>query len=238
MTGHSGGRSAVPVCVVRSGSAMHRPGLHEAPATVNNVPRGDRKMSAKRASGIVAAIWVATILAGCQQGPTVPTVHVGMIAELSGDLPAVGASSRNAAELAVREVNDAGGLQIGDGKYRIELAVEDNASKADQSAAAAQKLASDSAIVAIVGPNASLGAIPAAEIAESSRLVLITPWSTNPKTTLDARTGAPKKYVFRACFTDPFEGRVLAKFALDTLKAHKAAILYDQSSEAPKSQSE
>jgi len=89
-----------------------------------------------------------------------------------------------------------------------------------------------------VGPNASLGAIPAAEIAESARLVLITPWSTNPKTTLDARTGKPKKYVFRACFTDPFEGRVLAKFALDTLHAHKAAILYDQSSEAPKSQSE
>jgi branched-chain amino acid transport system substrate-binding protein len=36
--------------------------------------------------------------------------------------------------------------------------------------------------------------------------MLITPWSTNPKTTLDTRTGEPKKYVFRACFTDPFQG--------------------------------
>lgn len=195
-------------------------------------------MHASPASGILCSIGMVLALAGCQSAPTVPTIHVGLIAELSGDLPAVGASCRTAAELAVREVNETGGLAVGGQKYRIELAIEDNASKADQSAAAAQKLASDTDVVAIVGPNASLGAIPASEIAESSRLVLITPWSTNPKTTLDARTGAPKKYVFRACFTDPFEGRVLAKFALDTLHAKKAAILYDQASEAPKSQSE
>jgi len=195
-------------------------------------------MRANRVSAIVASVLLASAVAGCRTAPSVPTVHIGLIAELSGDLPAVGASSRNAAELAVREINDAGGIAIGETSYRVELAVEDNASKADQSAAAAQKLASNSDIVAFVGPNASLGAIPAAEIAESSKMVMITPWSTNPKTTLDARTGAPKKYVFRACFTDPFEGRVLAKFALDTLKAKKAAILYDRSSEAPKSQSE
>jgi branched-chain amino acid transport system substrate-binding protein len=194
-------------------------------------------MQIGRASALVAAALITAII-GCNSEPSVPTIHVGLIAELSGDLPAVGASSRTAAELAVKEVNDAGGLTVGGKAYRVELAIEDNASKADQAAAAAQKLASDTDIVAIVGPNASLGAIPAAEIAESARIVLITPWSTNPKTTLDARTGAPKKYVFRACFTDPFEGRVLAKFALDTLKAKKAAILYDQSSEAPKSQSE
>jgi branched-chain amino acid transport system substrate-binding protein len=46
--------------------------------------------------------------------------------------------------------------------------------------------------------------------------VLITPWSTNPKTTLDANTNQPKKYVFRACFIDPFQGGVLAKFALES----------------------
>jgi branched-chain amino acid transport system substrate-binding protein len=82
--------------------------------------------------------------------------------------------------MAVREVNDAGGLTIGGQAYQVELAIEDNASKADQSAAAARTLATDASIVAIVGPNASLGAIPAAEIAESAGIVLITPWSTNP----------------------------------------------------------
>ena len=43
-------------------------------------------------------------------------------------------------------------------------------------------------MIAIIGPNASLGAIPAAEIAEANRTLLITPWSTNPKTTLDTAT--------------------------------------------------
>jgi branched-chain amino acid transport system substrate-binding protein len=86
-------------------------------------------------------------------------------------------------------------------------------------------------VVAIIGPNASRYAIPASEIAESSKVVLITPWSTNPKTTLDAKTGAPKKYVFRACFIDPFQGRVVAKFAMDNLKAKKAAVLYDVASD-------
>ncbi|HOB62701.1 MAG TPA: ABC transporter substrate-binding protein [Candidatus Competibacteraceae bacterium] len=159
------------------------------------------------------------------------TIKLGVIAELTGDMPAVGASCRNAAELAVKEVNAAGGLQVGKEKMKVELVVEDNAGKADQSAAAAQKLITQDEVVAIVGPNASRYAIPASEIAESEKTVLITPWSTNPKTTMDEKTGKPKDYVFRACFIDPFQGGVLAKFAYQTLKAKKAAVLYDVASD-------
>jgi len=147
------------------------------------------------------------------------TIKVGLIAELTGDMPAVGASCKNAAEMAVKEVNDAGGLQVGKKKMKLQLVVEDNAGKADQSAAAAQKLITQDEVVAIIGPNASRYAIPAAEVAESSETILITPWSTNPKTTLDATTNKPKKYVFRAAFIDPFQGKVLAKFARDDMKA-------------------
>jgi len=159
------------------------------------------------------------------------TLKVGVIAELTGDMPAVGASCRNAAEMAVKEINDAGGLQVGEEKMKVVLVVEDNAGKADQAASAAQKLITQDEVLAIIGPNASRYAIPASEIAESSETVLITPWSTNPKTTRDANPGGPKKYVFRACFIDPFQGRVLAKFALENLKAQKAAVLYDVASD-------
>lgn len=159
------------------------------------------------------------------------TLKLGVIAELTGDMPAVGTACKNAAELAVKEINAAGGLQVGKEKMKVELVVEDNAGKADQSAAAAQKLITQDEVVAIVGPNASRYAIPASEIAESSETVLITPWSTAPKTTLDATTNKPKKYVFRACFIDPFQGGVVAKFALEKLKAKKAAVLYDVASE-------
>jgi branched-chain amino acid transport system substrate-binding protein len=181
----------------------------------------------------------ALLLAGCgESNNKQDTVKVGLIVELTGDMPAVGASSRNAAELAVAEINSAGGIAINGKTYPAELVIEDNASKPDQSVAAANKLISQDNVIAIIGPNASLGAIPAAEIAEYNKTLLITPWSTNPKTTLDTSSGKPKSFVFRACYTDPFEGRVLARFATDKLGAKKAAVFYDVASEAPKSQAD
>ena len=181
----------------------------------------------------------AVALVGCgARAPKEQTIKIGAIVELTGDMPAVGASSRNAAELAVAALNTAGGITVAGKRYRVELVTEDNAAKPDQSAAVANKLITQDEVLAIVGPNASLGAIPAAEIAEANRTLLITPWSTNPKTTLNTASGASKQYVFRACFTDPFEGRVLAGFITGQLKAGRAAVLYDVASEAPKSQAE
>ena len=171
-----------------------------------------------------------TFLISCSKNDP-NTIKIGVIAELTGDVPAVGASCKNAAEMAVAEINNAGGIQLGDKKYKVDLIIEDNAGKADQAASSAQKLITQKKVVAIVGPNVSRYALPAAEIAESSKVVLITPWSTAPKVSLDSKTGAPKKYVFRSCFIDPFQGRVLAKFALDNLKLKKAAVLYDVASE-------
>ena len=178
---------------------------------------------------LVLCVVMIMFLAACSEKSN--TVKIGVNAEMTGDMPAVGESCKKAAEMAVKEVNDAGGIDIGGQKYKVDLFVEDNAGKADQSASATQKLITQQKVHAIIGPNATRYALPAAEIAESSKVVLISPWSTNPKTTLDAKTNAPKKYVFRACFIDPFQGRVVAKFALDTLKAKKAAVLYDVASE-------
>jgi branched-chain amino acid transport system substrate-binding protein len=159
------------------------------------------------------------------------TIKIGVIAELTGDVPAVGASCKNAAEMAVAEINKDGGIGLADKKYPVKLIIEDNAGKADQAASSAQKLITQQNVVAIVGPNVSRYAMPAAEIAESNKVVLITPWSTAPKVSLDSKTNASKKYVFRACFIDPFQGRVVAKFVLDNLKLKKAAVLYDVASE-------
>ena len=179
---------------------------------------------------IVLSILAGLLLVTCSSDKG-NSIRIGVIAELTGDMPAVGESCKKAAEMAVKEINDAGGLEVGDKKYKVDLFVEDNAGKAEQSASAAQKLITQQKVLAIVGPNATRYAIPASEIAESSKVVLITPWSTNPKTTLDAKTDKPKSFVFRACFIDPFQGRVVAKFALDNLKAKRAAVLYDVASD-------
>jgi branched-chain amino acid transport system substrate-binding protein len=183
----------------------------------------------------LAAAALLLILPACT--PSKPSVKIGINAELTGEMPAVGASCKQAAELFADQVNKAGGITVGAEKLPIQLSVVDNSCKADQSAAAAQRLISQEGVLVMVGPDASSCAIPAGEIAEALGCLMISPWSTNPKTTVDSTTGKTKKNVFRACFTDRFESPVLAAFATKNLHAKTAAVLYDVSSEAPTSQS-
>lgn len=181
-----------------------------------------------------ASVLALAGLTGCGNGGA-PSVKIGLNVELTGEMPAVGASSKNAAELFASQVNAAGGLDLGGAKLPIELIIGDNGAKADQARTVAQRLISQDNVVAMVGPNASSCAIPASIVAETFKCPMISPWSTNSKTTLDEE-GKPKQYVFRACFIDPFEARVLAKFVLNNLKAKTAAVLYDVASEAPNGQ--
>lgn len=152
-------------------------------------------------------------------------IVIGLNAELTGSIPVVGQSSRNAALMAVDEINAAGGLLVGESRRPVRLIVEDNQDNPATAAAVAQKLIYQDQVVAMVGPNASRDAIPAATIAESARTPMISPWSTNPQTT------AGKNYVFRACFTDDFQGRVVASFVFRDLAARRAAVLYDVASD-------
>lgn len=184
----------------------------------------------KRLSFVVAAIMLLSmVLAACKPAAA-DTIKIGLNVELTGGIPVVGESSKNAAELAVKEINDAGGLEVGGKKYKIELLIEDNEDKAESAAAATQKLVT-AGVLAMIGPNASRNAIPSSVVAESSKMPMISPWSTNPKTTVDAETGLPKQFVFRAAFIDDFQGRVAARFAIDNLKTTKPAVLYDVASE-------
>jgi len=164
-------------------------------------------------------------LVSCGKPPVEQTIKIGVIAPLTGSIPAVGQSTVNAAQLAVREVNDAGGLEVGGQKLKIELFIEDNQDKKETAVGVAQKLINQTGVVALIGPQASRNAIPVAAVAEEAHVPMISPWSTNPQTT------AGKRYVFRAAFIDPFQGRVMARFAVEELKAEKAAVLYDVASE-------
>ena len=155
-----------------------------------------------RTLGLAALIGLL-LLVGC--GPkeeTVTQIKVGVIAPLTGSIPVVGQSTKNAAELTVKEVNEAGGLDVGGQKMEMVLFIEDDEDKEESAVSAAQKLINQSNVVAIIGPQASRNAIPASTIAENARIPMISPWSTNPETT------AGKKYVFRVAFIDPFQGRV------------------------------
>jgi len=165
-------------------------------------------------------------------------VTIGLLAEITGPIPAVGLSCLNGAALAVEEINEEGGLSIDGRSHRLRLVAADTEGSPAKSALLASELTNLTSAVALIGPNSSGNAIPAADVAEANGIALITPWSTNPRTTLDPETLLPKQNVFRACFTDVFQGKVLSKFARETLQAGKAAVLYDRNAAVLKSQAE
>jgi len=156
------------------------------------------------------------------------TIKVGFNIPMTGDIPKVGESSKFAAELLKAEIDAAGGLKIGDKTYKIEFVYEDNESKAESATATALKLITQDEVLAMIGPQSSKQAIPAGEVANANKTPMISPWSTNPKTTED------RPYVFRACFLDPFQGPVAVNFVTEEFGAKKAAVLYDIASDYPK----
>jgi branched-chain amino acid transport system substrate-binding protein len=175
----------------------------------------------KKLYRIVLTTAVCAFFASCDKSDS---IRIGVNAELTGSVPVVGKSCVHAATMAVEEINAAGGIAFADKTRLVELLIEDNEDKAESAAAVAQKFVSRRTI-AMVGPNASRNAVPAAVVAESNKLLMISPWSTNPKLTEN------KKYIFRACFTDDFQGVVVAAFILKKLNLHKAAVLFDVASE-------
>ena len=147
-------------------------------------------------------------------------LKVGEIASLTGKEAAFGQSSHKGTLLAIEELNAAGGA-LG---RPFDLITEDNQSKAGESATAARKLISRDRICALLGEVASSRSLEMAPIAQSSKIPMISPSSTNPKVT------AVGSYIFRVCFIDPFQGTVMAKFAKNELHLTKVAVITSVSS--------
>ncbi len=175
---------------------------------------------------------VFCIVMGLAISPAVASKHevikIGFNIPLTGDIPKVGEGSKFAAEMLKEKINAEGGVKVGAKTYKLEFIYEDNESKAESATAAAIKLITQNNVLAIIGPQSSKQAIPAGEINNSYKTPMISPWSTNPKTTKD------RPYVFRGCFLDPFQGPVAANFVTKQFKAKKAAVLYDIASDYPK----
>ncbi len=178
---------------------------------------------------LMVLVLVLAIPALTSCGPAAAdTIKIGLDVPMTGDIAYVGTQSQRAAEMKVADINEAGGLQVGDTKYTLEVIVEDNESKAESATAAATKLITQDRVLAIVGPQASKQAVPTGEVANENETPMISPWSTNPNTTLN------RPWVFRACFLDPFQGPVVANFATQEFGFTQAAVLYDVASDYPK----
>jgi len=154
---------------------------------------------------------------GNQSGAADNTIKVGEYASLHGSEADFGQSSHKGTALAVDQINAAGGVL---GK-KIDLITEDNLSKPGESATIVKKFITRDHVVAVLGEVASGRSLEAGPICQQYKIPMISPSSTNPKVT---EIG---DYIFRICFTDPFQGKLLADFAKNTLKAKRVAILSD-----------
>jgi branched-chain amino acid transport system substrate-binding protein len=170
---------------------------------------------------IVASL--AALTAACERRSGAPQsstgeIVVGMYGSLTGDGASFGQSSVEGAQLAVEEINNAGGVL---GGRKIRLLVEDDQSRPEEASSAVTKLITQDKVVAVLGEVASRRTLAAAPVAQKYQIPLITPASTNERVT---QVG---DYIFRVCFIDPFQGEVLAKFAFNDLKARRVAVLKD-----------
>lgn len=182
---------------------------------------------------LVAALSTA-LIAGCggekkdSAAANADKYVIGASFELTGNVANYGKSTLSGLKLAVDQVNKAGGVN---GKQLV-VVESDNKSEPAESGNSVTKLITQDKVVAVVGPATSGCVFAATPVVTSNKVPLIAPCATAPAITVD--NGQVKEFIFRACFIDPFQGRVMAEFADKTLGVKNVAILHDASSDYSK----
>jgi branched-chain amino acid transport system substrate-binding protein len=151
-------------------------------------------------------------------------IKFGVILPLSGDLVSYGKTTLDGIKLCVDEINKSGGIN---GK-KIKLIVEDNKGIPVDSKKAYIHLASSQKVSAIIGPITSTNSKNVRRTAKALKVPMISPTATNDRITLK------NPYVFRACFNDSFQGRIIANYASNNLKFKTAALMVDMNSDYSK----
>ncbi len=171
-------------------------------------------------------ILIFTSLLACEKKNDQPTtsdskIKVGVYYPLTGEIATFGQFGKKGVEMAVDEINKSGGL-LG---RQVEAIYEDTRGLQQDSSIAVQKLIDKDKVIGVLGESASTNSIAGGQVCQEKKIPMITPSSTNPQVT---QIG---DYIFRICFLDDFQGEVMARFAFNSLKAKRVAILYDNGSD-------
>lgn len=175
----------------------------------------------KSSNRALAVICVAAIALSACSKPDSGAVRIGFAAPLTGPQAHIGTDIRDGTQLAIDDVNAAGGVDIGGKKLKLELLVEDDEANPTKATTVAQKLV-DAKIVAVVGHFNSGASIPASKIYSDNGIPQISPGSTNPKYTQQGY-----KTTFRVVANDDQQGPVGAQFAVEKLGVKKVAVIDD-----------
>jgi branched-chain amino acid transport system substrate-binding protein len=155
---------------------------------------------------------------------TPATVKIGWFGPETGDSALWGQAELNTVKMMANDYNAKGGITVGGKKVKVEIVAYDDKGDSVEAVNVVKRLISQDKVVAIVGAQGSGEAIPVAPIVNDAKIPLVASTATNPKVTV-SDSGAVNSYVFRACFTDPYQGKVAAYFASQKLGKKKAAIL-------------
>ncbi|MCR1899647.1 ABC transporter substrate-binding protein [Irregularibacter muris] len=191
----------------------------------------------KRFYVVMILLLTFSLTVGCTQnsnsasasGSEGDTLKVGLNYELSGDVATYGQSLTSGIELAIEEINAADGVL---GK-QIEIVKVDNKSDTAEAANVSTRLATRDKVIAILGPATSGNTKAASPAAIQNKVPLISGSATADDVTVDSN-GKVREYIFKTCFSDSFQGVIMADFAAKDLELKKAAILMDNTSDYSK----
>ncbi len=181
---------------------------------------------------LLLSLLVISLLASCSFADPEP-IKIGEIATVTGDFAAYGVAEVESIKIAVKEINDAGGV-LG---RPLEVIMYDCRTRQEDMVNAARRLVEQDKVVAAIGPSGSGLCIAAAPIFNRGHVAHLGTLPTNPLVTVD-ESGKVRPYNFRICFLDPYQGAIMAQFSAINLRAKKAAILYDVSSDYSQGQRE
>jgi branched-chain amino acid transport system substrate-binding protein len=168
-------------------------------------------------AAVMAAIVIASGMAGCSNGGSGDTIKIGGLAPLSGNVSVYGIATNNGVQMAVDAANKSGGVL---GK-QIQYICYDEKGDATEAVNAYNKLVQNDQVVALVGDVTSTPCLAVAQEAAKDNLPMISATATTADVTKKGEN------IFRACFTDPYQGKVMAQYAAKKLNAKTAAILYN-----------
>jgi branched-chain amino acid transport system substrate-binding protein len=174
----------------------------------------------KKKLSLVALLVLMVVVSACgnQGGSQEDTILIGVSGPISGTQAQYGEAFKNGAELAAKEINDAGGI---DGKM-VKIVMEDDKGEPNEAANVANKFATNKDILAVVGHFNSSATLAAAPIYNRNELVHISPASSAPNVT------EAGEYTYRVITTDAFQAAYLAEWSKE-LGYEKVALIYEQS---------
>lgn len=167
-------------------------------------------------NAVLATAAFATVFSACSKGDD-NTIKIGGIAPLSGPVAVYGAECKKGIDLAVEEINAEGGVN---GKT-IKFICEDDEGDSAKSVSAYKKLTTQDGVHMVIGSLTSGCSLSITNLAQANGVIQIAPAATAVDIT---KAG---NYIFRACYTDPFQGQVCGRFVKDNLGLENAAVLYD-----------